>query len=125
MIRASVLGVVLLVACRSQDPPPPTPATPPPAATTPRAPQAGDLVSPGALRRATLDTSYLVALPPGADVAALERLAKARSAAVTVTRLAPRDTFNDAAMTYMARPLPAADAAAVLGAEAGLELRIA
>lgn len=125
MIRASVLGVVLLVACRSQDPPPPTPATPTPAATTPRAPQAGDLVSPGALRRATLDTSYLVALPPGADVAALERLAKARSAAVTVTRLAPRDTFNDAAMTYMARPLPAADAAAVLGAEAGLELRIA
>ena len=133
MIRASVLGVVLLVACRSQDPSPPGPPStsastsqPTAVATAPRAPRAGDLVPPGTLRRATLDTSYLVVLPPDADVAALERLAKARSAAVTVTvtRVAPRDAFNDAAMTYMARPLPAADATAVLGAKTGLELRV-
>ena len=119
MVRVSVLAAMLLVACKQTESPPPELK---PAATSPSS-KVGSPLAPGALKRTHVKTSYAVVMPAGSDVAALEKLARAKSPHVEVTRVSVADMFNDEQLAFMKKALPQPEAEAVTGAAAVIRLR--
>lgn len=95
MVRLSVAVVLLLVGCRPARPPA-APATPAPTARA-------------SLKRAHVETSYAVAVAAGADVAALEKLARERGPSLAVSRATLAELVSDDALALLARGLSAAD----------------
>lgn len=106
------LGVVAmtLVACSGRDEPT-APAVTAPAVTAPATPpKAGAPVAPRTLKLAKVETEYAVAVPAGADLAALEKLAHDKAPAATVSRKTVAALFDDDQLGFLTRDLPAAEA---------------
>jgi len=112
MVRVSVLVAMLLVACKQKESPRPEAK---PTATS-QGSNVGSAVVPGALRHTTVKTSYAIAIPAGSDVAALEKLVRAKSPKVEISRVSLADMFNEAQQDFMMKTLPQPDAEAVRAA---------
>jgi uncharacterized protein YegJ (DUF2314 family) len=97
----------LLAACRQHESSPAqaTPKEPAKPATS----NLGTPIAPGTLKRANVETMYGVAVPAGADLATLEKLAHAKGPKLEVKRTAVPDLFTDHQLAFMTKDLPAAD----------------
>ena len=122
MVRVSVIAALLAVSCKAKEsaaPPPPTPK----AEVAPTMPTPGALVSPGTLKRATIETDYGIAVPPGSNLAELEKLARKRSANVTMTRASISEIFTGEQLAFLTEELAPADASGVKGSQTVILLR--